>query len=323
MLQLFRTNRIQNYFFVLIYVILLRLFTFFTDYGEVSQEGILYELLGWTFDGDKGWYRVVSILIIFYQVILINRIAELNNLTYANTLMPGIWYALVLSLVPEIHPLSPELFANTFVLLAIAQLFQSIHRNQRSKRIFNTGFNIMIAVFFDLSYLYFVPFFIIAANAIILVRVRDIILYAMGALAPVYFLVAYWLITDQLGAGFQSIGTKIQLFQFDFIYQNYGIIKVGMIGLLFGLLLLVINQVVTRTNIFVRNKLMFLFYLMMMSAVAFGLSFYTLLDDLQLVILPVGILMGLYIVSLKRIQVAEGIHFFILILAVLFQYFLI
>lgn len=322
MLQLFRNNRIQNHLYVFIYVILLRLFTFFWDYGSVSTGGIIYDIFGLTFDGDKGWYRLLSIGLIYYQVILINRLAELNNLTFANTLLPGIWYPLVLSLIPEIHPLSPLLVGNTFVLIALAQLFQSIHRNQRSKRIFNTGFNLMVAVFCDLSFLYFVPFFIIAANAIILVRVRDIVLYLMGVLAPIYFLMAYWKITDQFMDSFRQLGLKFRLFEYDFIYGNYGIIKAGLVALLALMLLLVVNRVVTRTNIFVRNKLTFLFYMMVWSAVVFGLSFHTQLADLQLVILPVGILMGLYIVIIKRVQIAESIHFFMLILAILFQYFI-
>lgn len=321
-LQLFRKNRIQNYFFVLIYVILLRLFTFFMDFGPVTEGGIVYEIFGLTFAEDHNGYRILSILVIFYHVILINRLAEFNNLTYANTLIPGIWYALMLSIVPEIHPLSPVLMGNTFILIAITQLFQSIHRNQRSKRVFNTGFYVTLAALFDLSFLYFIPFFIIAANAIILVRVRDVILYTLGVVAPLYFLSAYWVITDQFFSGIQLVGQKFQLFKYDFIYQNYGIIKVMLFSLLVFFLLIVLNKVVTRTNIFVRNKLTFLFYFMVMAAVAFSFSFHIQLNELQMVILPVGMLMGLYIVGIKRVQIAESIHFLLLIIAVLFQYFL-
>ena len=291
-------------------------------YGPVTEGGIVYEIFGLTFAEDHNWYRILSTLVIFYHVILINRLVEFNNLTYANTLIPGIWYALMLSIVPEIHPLSPVLLGNTFILIAITQLFQAIHRNQRSKRVFNTGFYVTLAALFDLSFLYFIPFFIIAANAIILVRIRDVILYTLGVLTPLYFLSAYWMVTDQFFSGMQLVGQKFQLFKYDFVYQNYGIIKVGLYSVLVLFLLLVLNKVVTRTNIFVRNKLTFLFYLMVMAAVGFGFSFHTTLDELQMVILPVGVLMGLYVVSIKRVQIAESVHFLMLILAMLFQYFL-
>lgn len=323
MLELFRKNRIQTYFFVLIYVVLLRLFTFFNEYDGVSQGSIIYDLWGLTFGEDKVWYKIFSILIIFYQAILVNRLTELNNLSYVSSLIPGVFYVLVLSLIPDIHPLSPMLLGNTFIILAIMQLFQTIHRNQRSKRLFNTGFFVSLAVFFDSGFIYYVPFFIVAVNAVILVRIRDVILYLLGVLTPFYFLTAYWVLLDQASVGYLRIWEQLRLFNYEFIYQNYGIIKTGIVGLLAIFIFAVLNTVITRTNIFVRNKLTFLFYLMVMSVAAFGLGFDTSLDDLQLIILPAGILMGLYIVGIRRISIAESIHLLLLILVVLFQYFLI
>lgn len=322
MLQLFRQNRIQNHFFVLIYVLLLRLFTFFNEFGAVQGGSVFYDLFGLSFAEDRMWYKIVSILIIFYQVVLINRMAAFNNLSYSSSQLPGVFYVLILSFIPDIHPMSPVLMGNTFIIIAISQLFQTIHRNQRSKRIFNTGFFVSMAVFFDLSFIFYIPFFVLAANSIILVRIRDVILYLLGFLAPVYFLSAYWLFTNQMNAGLQRIGQQLRLFEYELIYQNYGIIKVVLVGVLVVLLLAVLNTVVTRTNIFVRNKLTFLFYLMVMSVVGFGMSFQTHLEELQLIIFPVGVLVGLYVVGLRKVQIAESIHFLLLILVVLFQYFL-
>lgn len=321
-LQHFRKNRIQNYFFVLVYVILLRLHTFFFDYGSISGASISYDLLGLSFDGNQIWVKILGIMLLFYQVILINRLASFNNLSYYNSLFPGVFYVLILSMIPDIHPLSTVLVGNTFVILATFQMFQTIHRNQRSKRLFNAGFFASMAVFFDLNFIYLAPFFIIAANAIILLRIRDILLYVIGFLAPLYFLFAYWIYMDQTQAGINHIWTQMDFFQYEFIYQNYGIMKAGIVGILVLFLLVVFNTVVTRTNIFVRNKLTFLFYLMIFSAVAFGFTFHTRLEDIQLVILPLGMLIGLYMVSVKKANIAESFHLLLLILAILFQYFL-
>lgn len=321
-LQHFRENRIQNYFFVLVYVILLRLHTFFYDYGAISGASISYDLLGISFDGNQIWVKILGLLLLFYQVILINRLSSFNNLSYSNSLFPGLFYVLVLSIIPDIHPLSTVLVGNTFIILAVFQMFQTIHRNQRSKRLFNAGFFVSMAAFLDLNFIYFVPFFIFAANSIILVRIKDIILYVLGFLAPPYFLFAYWILIDQTQAGINYIGSELHFFQYEFIYQNYGIIKAGIIGILVLFLLVVFNTVVTRTNIFVRNKLTFLFYMMIYSVVVFGLTFHTRLEDMQLIILPLGMLMGLYIVSIKKNNIAESFHLLLVILVVLFQYFL-
>jgi len=261
-------------------------------------------------------------LLLLFHVVYINRLSAFNNLSYYSSLFPGVFYVLILSLIPDIHPMSPMLVGNTFVIIAIFQLFQTIHRNQRSKRLFNTGFFIGMAVFTDLNFIYLIPFFIIAVNAIILVRVRDILLYVLGFVAPVYFLFAYWILTDHFSEGIAHIGSQFQLFQYEFIYQSYGIIKAGIIGALVLFLFFVLGSVITRTNIFVRNKLTFLFYLLMYSVVIYGLTFHTRLEDLQLIILPLGILIGLYLISIKKVNIAESLHLLILILAVLFQYFL-
>lgn len=323
MLHLFRKNRIQNYFIAFIYVLLLRMFTFFTDYGAVEGKSIAYDLLGWSFSGNQVGFKLVSILLIFYQVILINRLSALNNLSYVNSLFPGIFYVLVLSLIPDMHPMSTILVGNTFLILAIAHLFQTIHRNQRSKRLFNSGFFVTLAVFSDLNFIYLVPFLIVAANAIILVRARDILLYVLGFLTPIYFLSAYWILQGAFLSGIQEIWNSLILFNYEFIYQSYGIIKTGLTGIFVLGLLVVLQTVVTRTNIFVRNKLTFLYYLMVFSAVIFGLCFQVHLEELQLILLPVGFLLGLYVLNIRKIPVAESIHLLILIPAVLFQYFLI
>ncbi len=300
----------------------MRLHTFFYDYGAAYGESILYDMFDLSFAENQIWYKILGILLVFYHVIMINRLSSINLLSYSNSLFPGVFYVLILSLIPEIHPLSTVLVGNTFIILATSEMFQTVHRNQRSKRLFNAGFFIALAVFIDLNFIYMLPFFIIAANSIILVRIRDIILYVLGFLTPVYFLLAYWFLIGHINSGMQYISAHLQLFQYDFIYQDYGIIKAGIIGLLVLFLLVFFNAVVTRTNIFVRNKLTFLFYLMVFSVVVFGLTFHTRLEDLQLIIFPLGVLIALYLVSLKKVSIAESFHLILLLLVLLFQYFL-
>lgn len=301
---------------------LLRLHTFWYEYGAVSDLSILYHLFGISLADNQIWYKILSILLIFYQAVYINRLAAFNNLSSFNSLFPGVFYVLILSLIPDIHPMSSVLVGNTFVIMAIFHLLQTIHRNQRSKRLFSTGFFVCMALFLDMNFIYLVPFFIIASNAIILVRTRDVLLYVLGLLSPIYFLFAYWIFIDHFNEGIQQLSGYFHLFQYDFVFQNYGIIKAGILGLLVLFLLVVIGSVVTRTNIFVRNKLTFLIYLLIFSVIIFGLTFHTRLEDLQIIILPMGILMGLYFNNIKKVNMAESFHFLILILAVLFQYFL-
>lgn len=275
------------------------------------------------YSGELGiWFKVFSLVLVFFQVSYINRLAGINHLSFSSSLFPGVFYLVILSIVPDIHPMSSMLLGTTFVVIALFHLFQIIHRNQRSKRIFNTGFFLSIAVLFDLNFIYFVPFFILAANTLIVVRYRDIMLFTLGFLSTVYFLWSYWFVTDQLTDGWQFIWDNMVLFHFDFMYQNYGIIKVGVIGLIVLFILSTFSTLITKTNVFVRNKLLFIFYLMIYGVGVFGLTFYTRLEELLLIILPASILLGLYALSLKKVNIAESLHFLLLIAAFLFQYFL-
>lgn len=324
MLQFFKGNRIQNYFFVLIYVLILRSHTFFTDYPPLQiKNSILFDLAGADVIIATPIVKTLSVLIILYQAIYINRIVSVNNLIFGHPMYASVIYVLLLSLLPEIHPLNTILIGNTFLIIAVFQLFQVVHRNQRSKRIFNAGFLLGLATLCDINFIYLVPFFIIAANSLVVIHRNDILLYILGVSVILYFLWAYWFVTDQLTEGIQTILSHFKWFDFPIVYENYGLIKTGLIGLLILFIVSIFHRIVSGQNIFIRNKLIFLFYMTIFTAVSSFLGFGITLTNLLLIFLPLSVLLGLYLHSLQKSSVAESFHFLLFLLAILFQYFLI
>lgn len=266
--------------------------------------------------------KIGSILLIFYHVIYINRIVAVNNLAFGNPMYPGALYVLFLSLIPEIHPMDSLLIGNTFSILALYHLFQSVHRNQRSKRLFNAGFLIGVAALCNMNFLYVVPFYILVSNSMIVVRNRDFILYFLGFGVVIYILSAYWFLTDRFPEMFYLLKEYFHWFDFRFFDQEYGIIKTSLFAVLGLLTILVFRQVVSKTNIFVRNKLHFLFYFLLYSIGLVLVGFNVDLAQLQILFLPLALLFGLYLYNLSKPWIAEGIHLLIFIAAFLFQYFL-
>lgn len=323
MLQLFKENRIQNYFFILIYVLLLRIHTFFNSYGPVPKvDSILYDAIGQG-EWDTTWgMKIISVLLIFYHVMYINRILIVNNLAFGNPMYPGALYVLFLSLLPEIHPLDPMLVGNTFLILAIYHLFQAVHRNQRSKRLFNAGFLICIASVCNINYLFLMPFLILASNSLIVVRNRDFLLYFLGFGTVVYFLGTYWYLTEGVSHALHKLTGYFHWFEYDFLREEYGVVKTAILGSLVLLSLIGFRQIVSKTNIFVRSKLHFLFNLLLYSILLVGIGFHVDLAHIQILFLPLSLLLGLYLFNLARPVIAEGIHFILLVLVVLSQYFL-
>lgn len=324
MLQFFRENRIFNYVFVLIYLIGIRLFTFFEAYGPlVDTDSAAFYLLGEVNVLSPWAYKVISILLLFYHIAYINRLVGINKLAVGNSLFPGIFYILLISIFPDIHPLSSVLIGNTFFIIAIFNLFQIIHRNQRSKRMFNTGFFICLAAIWNIEFLWFFPFFILAGNSLVAIKKKDIILYLIGLSIPIYFTVSYLLLKGELSAFYQDFILQLKYIDYPFVYENYGIVKVGCIGLLTLFIFISFNNLVNRTNIFVRNKLNFIFYLLTFGWIVFGLAGIVKLEDTMVLTIPLSILLGTYFLQINRHNISESFHFLLLLIALMFQYFLI
>lgn len=302
---------------------MLRFFTFFHSYGSVDEkDSIVYYLLNWDFNGKQVWVIFVSMILIFYQAAYINRLVGINKLSISNSLFPGIFYILILSIIPEIHPLSSTLVGNTFVIISLYHMFMIVHRIQRPKRIFNSAFYLCLASLFNIEYILLFPFFIMAANAFVAVKAKDLILYAVGIILPYYFLFSYLLLTGQVAAFTSQFLSNLDFFKYPFIYQNYGIVKVGIIGILSLLVIVTFTSAVSKTNIFARNKLEYILYLLIFSMVIFGLSTNIYLSDIQIVFIPLVVLLAVYIQQISKNNIAESFHFLLFIIAILFQYFL-
>src|SRR5690625_7090373 len=97
---------IQNYFFILIFVLLLRIHTFFYSYGPVPLiNSILYDSIGLPQWNTTWSMKILSVLLILYHVIYINRSLIVNTLTFVHPMYPGAHYVVFLSLFLGVHPI--------------------------------------------------------------------------------------------------------------------------------------------------------------------------------------------------------------------------
>jgi len=167
-----------------------------------------------------------------------------------------------------------------------------------------------------------VPFLILASNSLIVVRNRDFLLYFLGFGTVVYFLGAYWYLTDGITYSLQKMAGYFHWFEFTFVREEYGVVKIAVLGVLVLLSLLGFRQIVSKTNIFVRSKLHFLFNLLLYCILLIGIGFNVDLAHMQILFLPLSLLLGLYLFNLSRPIIVEGIHFVLLILVVVSQYFI-
>ena len=142
MLSFFRTNQLAFNLFLIIYVFLLRGSSFWltdNDWLPVSK-GVLsdwvYNLCGYS--GSLA--TLLGLFLVFFQAILINIVIARLRMAVEVTLLPGLVYILLVSVIPDFLNLTPLLFANTFFILALLEMYKIYRSKSFAGNIFNIGF---------------------------------------------------------------------------------------------------------------------------------------------------------------------------------------
>lgn len=88
---------------------------------------------------------ILAILLIFLQAVFINRLVIKNRLGLSITLVSGMIYILLVSLIPSFTTLSPTLIINTLLIWTLSEMFSLYNKTHTAISIFNSGLAIGIA----------------------------------------------------------------------------------------------------------------------------------------------------------------------------------
>lgn len=155
-----------------------------------------FGLVHFLFDRSQFFYELVSFFLVFFQALLFTLFVNKNKVFVERNYLPGLFYALVLSLSFDANKLSPALLATTFLLLAVNSLFKHIDNNDGSSEpIFEIG------LFLGLGSLFFYPFPVFLVWALLSlvmftpVKFKQILLLLLGFGLPVIvvFLFIYFI----------------------------------------------------------------------------------------------------------------------------------
>ncbi len=194
MLQLFRRNLFAFNLFLLLYCIALRFSWFFItpDIDVTIGRGVLSALIYQWVGSDSLTIKIASILLLMFHAVQINRLVALNRLTEENTLFAGLFYILLSCLTLEFIPLSPQVLANTFIILMCLEIFKPAKSGQSQLETFNLGFWIALASMFYAPYVLYLVLGLIAMFVLRPVKLLDIVRAITG------FLLAYFLLGTTL-----------------------------------------------------------------------------------------------------------------------------
>ncbi len=198
MLSLFRTNQLFANLLLIAYVALVRSSIFVKPVLSVYKpQGILsYEIAQMI--GNAHWVEPFwATLLVIIQAIIINVLVARHRMTDEQSLFPGVFYALLVSSVPDFLGLSAALLASTFIIASLYDFFIAYKKPIAASNIFNVGLWIGIGSFFYFSLTIYVLWAIIAITILRAGSFKEILMILSGMFAAYFLIGTVYFVTNR------------------------------------------------------------------------------------------------------------------------------
>jgi len=317
LLELFRSNLFINSILLFPYIVVVRIFSLIYPISyEFSNEKcsfFVHLILGGF--SNALLQNIFAVILIFIQASLLNYILSRHKISKETTLFAGVVYVLLVSLIPENIGLSPILIANTFLILAVANLFDCYKQADAGALIFNSGFFLGVASVFYTPYLVFILFGLIALILVRSFRIMEKLRYIAGVIVPYYFMLAYFYLKD---IEFSKLDLfKGIFFKIPHIAITGNIVGIVSVTLLFLMILFSLynyNFYISRKNIQAHKKIDISYWILLFCLIGFVL--FRTEDKYHLLSLsvPLALLLSINLSDSKRKVMYEVLHICVLIL---------
>jgi len=321
-LSIFRTNQLLYSILLLMYAALLHLSVFvlreaWTPVAPGVFSAWVYQLLG----GASGMSaEITAILLLTAQAAGINAIVLEHRLGEEQNLFPGLFYILISSMLPGMMHLSPALMGNTFLIIAMSELFRTYKNPQASGGIFNVGFWTAVASLFVPAYLVFLILGFVGLNSLRGLDLKERLMLLSGAVVPYGLagVVMFWngQLLNGIHTQFQeafAVASFVTITGFSFWAAASGF------SLLVLLALTQFGGLVYRKTIQVQKKVSLLYWMLLIG----GLSPFVIkgiqIENWLSVAIPLGIVLGFVFSNLPR-RWSESLHLMLLATVLILHY---
>ena len=261
-------------------------------------------------------------MILAFEGIMINRLCNYNRLSENSHLFPGVFFVLCASLTIEYIPFQAFLLSNLFMIWALWEMFMQSRNEKTAERTYNVGLLIGISSLFFFPYICYILLAIVGLIFIRTFRSIDILRILLGFLTPYFLAFTVLFLMDQnlmwMNTHFRTYGN---LFNMETSPKTFIIIPILL--LMMALALAFIGRLGRSFNVFIKRKINVIYILLLMATIIVLISPSPILFSTQVIILPIGILLGLSIYQFANKTVAEIIHITLLLIALIFQYIVI
>jgi len=296
LLSLFRTNQASAGLLLFFYALLLQLPAFFGSPGEVGAEllsGLAGNVITYWF-GDTRWLMLLlPVVLVTIQGIIANVLVTRHRLSRKITQFPGLFIVLCWGLFPMFRELQALHFANLFLMFALLSLARVYKKDDAAVPLFNAGAWLGIASLFVPFYLCLLPALIIGMGILRRPDVRSILQIFVGG-ALMYFLA--FVLVYLFGVWEGALGNHFSALRLVSLPEPDSYLLPGLIAL--GILLLLVIS-----------------WLLAFGALGLVFSSTALLPGLQVLVCPLGLLVGLRFILLAPRR-AEFLHLILLVIAI-------
>jgi len=250
---------------------------------------------------------ILAILLVYTQAVYINRLVIKHKLAPEITLLPGLIYILLTSLIPAYVTLSPYLIANTIILVVIGQLFKIYKKPKVADHIFNVGFWLGVTCLFVPNYIYLIIICIFSTLILRSVKQKELAQLFGGLFTMVFILFGCLYLLD---LPMQSWIDRINLYPRLSIFSFRGTELYMFIGFIILALFAVLNynKYTIKKSIQAQKKVDILFWFLLGSGVLLFLVKDVVASNALLMFIPISVLLNTNLVRIKNPLIQELIH---------------
>lgn len=319
MLSIFRTNQVAYSILLLFYAAILRVSYFFNNYpDDMANDGILSVFVKNGLGNNYIVVGIATIFLVFGQAVLINILANKYRLFREVSLLPGLFYILLVSAIQDFLPPSSILLGNTFLILAITSLLGVFKSTKCADAIFNVGFWLGAAALFYNAFILFLLLALLGLMVLRAFKIKEAMMMISGYILPFIFASFYFFWQDQLSTYWDTyFFNQFSLIDFRLTDNGNTYYKLTILALLFFLGLF--NGYSFEKSYKIRNFINIFYSTLFISGFTFLFQNNIQLSHFLIIATPLSILLTARFLSLSK-TTAELVHLLIFIAIMLFQF---
>jgi len=323
-LKVLKSNRISNYFLVLLLGIISWSESLFDPseypYYRGESENLLYKIIDHLLKDSPFLQSLLGLIIIMLLAFIIQQINSNYNIISYRTILPSFIYIIITGGLTEMHTLHPVYMAAIFIIISIYRLFSGFNKSKPYSAAFDSGFLLGVAALFYFNIFILLPAFFFGIG--IMSRDycwRNYLLIIIGFLLPFFFAFSYAVVNEQ----FMEL---IKTYEYNIMTNNnklQGNISLQLfLGFLTLLVLLGSIKIISQFGIkkVSTRKFFKIFFLIFISSLA-GILFIpgSSREMIIIIAIPVTFLFSDYFFNLKNRIWGELLLTFLLAFVIIFQ----